>query len=109
MAPTLPGWKVFENTLALTTAASPLVSPWFETTGYTNLVLAYTFTTGTTVMTIEGSYDGSTQDSTIAYASLAASPQTALVVAVMHTYIRFRIVQTISNATVTTVFAQSRA
>ncbi len=109
MAVTLPGYKVWENTAPLTTAASPLVTGWIETTGFTNLLLAYVFTTGTTVMTVEGSFDGSTLDSTMAYASLAAAPQTALVVPVMHTYIRFRIVQTVSNATVTTVFAQSRA
>jgi len=105
----LPGYKIWENTAPLTTAASPLVTGWIETTGFTSLLLAYVFTTGTTVMTVEGSFDGSTQDTTMAYASLAASPQTALVVPVMHTWIRFRIVQTVSNATVTTVFAQSRA
>ena len=56
---TAPGYKIWENTLALTTAASPLVSAWYDTTGYTSLLLAYTFTTGTTVFTIEGSYLGS--------------------------------------------------
>ena len=106
---TPPGTKVWENTVALTTAASPLLTGWFETTGYTNVVLSYVFTTGTTVMTIEGSFDGSTQDSTMTYAALGASPQTALVVPVMHTFIRFRIVQTAANATVTTVYAQARA
>ena len=109
MPVTNPGLKVFENTVPLTTAASPFVSNWYETTGYTSLLLAYVFTTGTTVMTIEGSFDGSTLDSTMAYAALAAAPQTALVVPVMHTYVRFRIVQTISNATVTTVYVQARA
>ena len=106
---TLPGSKVWENTVPLTTAASPLVTGWFDTTGYTSLLLSYVFTTGTTVFTIEGSFDGSTLDSTNAYASLAASPQTALVVTVMHTFVRFRIVQSVSNGTVTTVYAQSRA
>ena len=106
---TLPGSKVWENTIALTTAASPLVTGWYDTSGWTNLVLAYVFTTGTTVFTVEGSFDGSTLDSTMAYASLAASPQTALVVPVMHTFVRFRIVQSVSNGTVTTVYAQARA
>lgn len=107
MAVTNPGWKLWENTIPLTTAASPLLTGWYETTGFTSLLLAYVFTTGTTVFTIEGSFDGSTQDTTMAYPSLAASPQTALVVQVMHTYIRFRIVQTVSSATVTTVYAQA--
>ena len=109
MAVTYPGFKVWENTAPLTTAASPLVTGWYETTGYTSLLLAYVFTTGTTVLTIEGSFDGATLDSTMPYAALAAAPQTALVVPVMHTYIRFRVVQTVSNATVTSVYAQARA
>ena len=109
MAVMYPGWKIWENTTPLTTAASPLVTGWFETTGFTNVLLAYVFTTGTTVMTIEGSFDGATLDSTMAYAALAAAPQTALVVPVMHTWIRLRLVQTIANATVTTVYAQARA
>lgn len=104
-----PGFKVWENAVPLTTAASPLVTAWLETTGYTNLLLAYVFTTGTTVMTVEGSFDGAALDTTMPYAALAAAPQTALVVPVMHTFIRFRLVQTAANATVTTVFAQSRA
>lgn len=107
--PALPGYKIWENTALLTTAASPLVSPWFDTTGFTTLLLAYVFTGGTTVMTVEGSFDGATQDTTMAYAALAASPQTSATVSVMHTFIRFRLVQTAANATVTTVFAQARA
>jgi len=58
-------------------------------------------------MTIEGSGDEITQDATHAYAALAASPQTALVVPVMHDYIRFRLVQAVADATVTSVFAQA--
>jgi hypothetical protein len=107
--PMIPGVKVWENTVPLTTAASPLVSGWFDTTGCTNLVLAYVFAGGTTAMTVEGSFDGSTLDSTMTYAAPGASPQTALVVPIMHTFVRFRIVQTVANATTTTVFAQARA
>ena len=36
----LPGNKIWANTIALTTAASPLVSVWFDTTGYTSLLLS---------------------------------------------------------------------
>lgn len=106
MAITLPGYKVWENTTPLTTAASPLVSPWIETTGFTTLLVAYVFTTGTTAITVEGSFDGSTQDTTMPYSAVGTSPAS---VTVMHTYVRIRVVQTVSNATVTTVFAQSKA
>ena len=75
--PTPPGYKVWEQTAAVTVAASPLVSAWFDTTGYTTLLLTYVFTnsTGTTTPTIEGSFDGSTLDTDMTYAALAASPQ----------------------------------
>ena len=106
MATTLPGYKVWENTIPLTTAASPLVSPWIETTGFTTLLVAYLFTTGTTVITVEGSFDGVTQDTTMPYSAVPTSPGS---VTVMHTFVRIRVVQTVANATVTTVFAQSKA
>lgn len=104
--PTLPGFKVWENTIPLATAASPLVSGWYDTTGYTDLLVCYVFTTGTTVITVEGSFDGVNLDTTMTYPSVGTSPATVIV---QHTFIRFRVIQTISNATVTTVYAQARA
>jgi hypothetical protein len=109
MAAISPGSKLWDTYTPLTVANSPLVTGWLDTDGFTNIVLAYVFTnsTGTTVMTVEGSNDEITLESTHAYAALAASPQTALLVPVMHDYIRFRIVQTTADATVTSVFAQA--
>ncbi len=107
MPTTDPGAKIWETVAPLTQAASPLVTGWFNTYGFTNIVLAYVFTGGTTTMTIEGSVDAVALDATHAYAALAASPQTAVVVPVMHNYIRFRLVQSAADATVTTVFAQA--
>ena len=107
MVTTAPGSKLWSTVAPLTVAASPLVTGWLDTDGFCNIVLAYVFTTGTTVMTIEGSGDEITQDATRVYAALAAAPQTALVVPVMHDFIRFRIVQSVADATVTSVFAQA--
>lgn len=107
MAAIAPGAKIWAATAPLTVAASPLVTAWFGTDGYTNIVLAYVFTGGTTVMTVEGSSDAESLEATHAYPALAASPQGALVVPVMHDFIRFRLVQTVADATVTTVFAQA--
>jgi hypothetical protein len=107
MATTAPGSKLWETVTPLTVANSPLVTGWFDTDGFTNVALAYVFAGGTTVLTVEGSIDAEVQDVTHAYAALAASPQTALVVPVMHDFIRFRLVQTIADATVTSVFAQA--
>ena len=111
--PTPPGYKVWEQTAAVTVAASPLVSAWFDTTGYTTLLLTYVFTnsTGTTTPTIEGSFDGSTLDTDMTYAALAASPQitAGVSVAVITPFIRFRVVQATADATRTKFCAQSRA
>jgi hypothetical protein len=111
--PTAPGYKVWENTVPLTTAASPLVTGWFDTTGYTTLQVAAVLTnsTGTTTLTVEGSFDGATLDSTMTYATPITASTTAAgtAVVVQHTFVRFRVVQATANATVTTIFIQSRA
>ena len=108
MPATPPGWKVWEQTATVTVAQSPVVSGWFDTTGYTNLFISYVFTnsTGTTTLTVEGSFDGSTQETDITYAAVPATPAT---VAVLHPFVRFRIVQATADATRTKAFAQARA
>ena len=111
--PTPPGYKIWEYVTPATTALSPIVSGWFDTTGFTTLLLTYVFTnsTGTTTPTIEGSFDGSTLDTDMTYAALAASPQitTGVSVAVITPYVRFRIVQATADATRTKFCVQSRA
>ena len=110
---TQPGFKVWQQIVTATVAASPIVSGWFDTTGYTNLLISYVFTnsTGTTTLTVEGSFDGSTQDTDMAYAALAASPQitTGVSVTVMTPFVRFRIVQATADATRTKAIAQAKA
>lgn len=105
---TPPGYKVWEQQAPVTVVASPLVSGWFDTTGYTNLLISYVFTnsTGTTTLTVEGSFDGSTQETDITYAAVAATPATVQVVT---PYVRFRIVQATADATRTKALAQARA
>lgn len=105
---TSPGYKVWEQQAPVTVAASPLVSQWFDTTGYTNLLISYVFTnsTGTTTLTVEGSFDGSTLESDITYAAVGATPATVQVVT---PYVRFRLVQATADATRTKALAQARA
>jgi hypothetical protein len=107
MATTL-GFRVWENSIALTQAASPLVTAWIDTTGYTTVLPSYKFTSGTTVITAEGSFDGVNLDSdlTTLYGSFPASGTSF---AVLSPFFRIRIVQTVADATVTKVFLQSRA
>lgn len=110
---TLPGFKIFETTTPLTTAASPLVSPWYDTAGYTTLLVTAVLTnsTGTTTFTVEGSFDGSTLDSSMTYGTsiTASTPAAGTTYTVQHSFVRFRVVQATANATVTTIFVQSRA
>jgi hypothetical protein len=108
MALTPPGWKVWDQVTPVTVAASPLVSPWFDTSGYTNMLVSYVFTnsTGTTTLTVEGSFDGSTQETDITYAAVSATPAT---VQVLTPFVRFRLVQATADATRTKALAQARA
>jgi len=105
---TLPGYKVWDYVTPATTALSPIVSGWFDTTGYTNLLVSYVFTnsTGTTTLTVEGSFDGSAQETDITYAAVGATPATVQVVT---PFVRFRIVQATADATRTKALAQARA
>lgn len=109
----LPGSRVWETNIPATVAASPIVTGWIDTTGYTTLLMSWVFTnsTGTTTMTIEGSFDASAQETDIVYQALAASPQfnPPVTVTVLHPYIRFRIVQATADATRTKVCVQARA
>ncbi len=104
---TLPGNRIWENTALLTVAASPLVTAWFDTTGYTTVLPSYKFTAGTTVITAEGSFDGATLDSDLT-TLYGAFPASGTSFAVLSPYFRVRIVQSVADATVTKVFLQAR-
>lgn len=109
---TFPGYRVYEQATPVTVASSPLVSGWIDTTGYTTMLLSYLFTnsTGTTTLTIEGSFDGTTLDTDITYT--APPTQTVLTVntpvVVATPYVRFRFVQATADATRTKFFVQAR-
>jgi hypothetical protein len=108
---TLPGYRVFQTITPATTGASPIVSPFIDTTGYTNLAVSYfaANSTGATAVTVEGSFDGTTQDTDMTYAALTSSATAIAVVPLLHPYFRVRIVQTTANATTTKICMQSRA
>ena len=107
MTLTPPGWKVWDQVTPVTLALTPVVSPWFDTTGYGNLFISYVFTntTGTTTLTVEGSFDGVTQETDITYAAVGASPATVVVIT---PFVRFRLVQATADATRTKALAQAR-
>ena len=107
MAPTPPGFHLWEWSTPLTVAASPLLSPWIDATGFTQVVPGFKFTGGTSTPTIEASLDGSTLDSDLT--TLYSSPTSGTAFSVVSPYFRFKVVQTTSDATVTKIFLQSKA
>jgi hypothetical protein len=90
------------NLTPVATAASPLVSPWLQVPENMGSVLpVFLFAGGTSTNTLEGSFDGATLDTTLpAYAAMTTG--TALLV--RHPYIRWRTVQTVGDATTSTVY-----
>lgn len=110
--PTYPGYKIWENTAPLTVGTTQ--SAWYDTTGYTTLIVsaAIANSTGTTSFTVQGSYDGATQDTTLPYstaitASTPAGAPPSYVV--QHTFVRFQVVQATATATTSTFYVQSKA
>jgi hypothetical protein len=109
--PTPPGYKIWENATPLT--VSTTLTGFYDTTGYTNILLSAVIanSTGSTTFTIEGSFDGTTLDATMVYtpAVTASTGVAGTVFAVQHPFIRFRVVQATATATTSTFFVQSRA
>jgi hypothetical protein len=99
-----PGQEIWRySTPALTMVASPLYSGWLPTTGYSKVMPAYKFTGGTTVITFEGSWDGSTLDTDIAYGTITSGTA----VNVLTPFFRVKVVQTIADNTVTKIYLKS--
>ena len=114
MPMTPPGFKIWENAAALGVGNPAVLTGFYDTTGYTTVLISCVIanSTGTTTYTMEGSFDGSTLDSTMTYTIAGNTASTAAggtAVVVQHPYIRFRVVQATATATTSTFFAQSRA
>src|SRR5690242_6564326 len=107
MAPTPPGYHLWEQWTPLTQAASPLVSPWIDASGFSQVVPAWKFTGGTSTPSIEASLDGSTLDADLT--TLYSAPTSGTAFNVVSPFFRFKVVQTVADATVTKIFLQSRA
>ena len=107
---TSPGSKIWENAAVL--VAGTTLTGFYDTTGYTTILLSAVIanSTGTTTFTIEGSFDGSTLDSTMVYTPsvIASTGVAGTTFVVQHPYIRFRVVQATATATTSTFFVQSR-
>jgi hypothetical protein len=105
--PILPGYRVWETVTPTTTAASPQLSPWFETSGFTRLLSWLAVAGGTTVVTVEYGTDGASADADFTPQTVTAGAMTSL--DVLGPYLRVRVVQTVADATKLKLYLQARA
>jgi hypothetical protein len=105
--PVLPGYRVAEYLTPVTVAASPVVGPWVETSGFTQALGWLAVAGGTTVVTVEYGTDGATADAD--FTPVTITPGAVAAFNVLGPYLRFRIVQSTADATKTKLYLQARA
>jgi hypothetical protein len=106
--PIAPGYNLFEyNGPVLTVAASPLLGPWIDCQEFSTIVPLFKFTGGTSVLTLDGSWDGVNLDTDMSTLSGTLTSGTA--VPVPAPWVRVKVVQTVADNTVTKIFLKARA
>jgi hypothetical protein len=100
-----PGALLWQNTTPITVTGSPLLSPWINVSGFSRVLPFFVFAGGTSVHSIEGSFDQATADADFAY----AAPTSGTEFSVTSPFIRWRTVQTVGDATKSKVVLRSRA
>jgi len=101
------GDTIWETLTPVTTALSPVLSPWFETSGVTQALGWLAVAGGTTVVTVEYGTDGSTADADFTPVTVAAGANAPF--NLLGRYCRVRIVQTVADATKTKLYLQAKA
>lgn len=89
----------------VTVAASPFVTPWFDTSNFSQIVPMFVAAGGTTAVTAEGSFDGVNLDADISYGAALTS---GTPVTVLSPFIRLKWTQTVADATKSKIFVHSR-
>jgi hypothetical protein len=100
------GYRVVEWLTPVTLAASPVLTPWIETSGFTKVLPWLAVTGGTTVVTMEYGTDGINADPDFPPVTITAGAMTPP--DVLGPYLRFRITQTVADATRTKLYVQAR-
>jgi hypothetical protein len=102
-----PATVLWALTVPVTVAASPLTSPWFNMDGVGQVYVISVAVGGTTALTLEWSFDGSTVDSDITPTSVAVSlAMTAR--DVLAPFMRVKWTQTTANATTSKLVLRAR-
>src|SRR6266496_2716167 len=87
------------NGPVLTVAASPLLSGWLDVRGIARVMPWFVFVGGTSTHSIQGSWDGTTQDADFTGAGGYGTPASGTEFSVLSPYIRWSTVQTVADAT----------
>jgi len=89
----------------LTVANSPLTSPWLGVAigGFTKIIPWFVFAGGTSVHSIEGSFDGINVDADFAY----GAPVSGTAFVILSPFVRWKTVQTVADATKSKVYLDS--
>lgn len=104
--PLANGYRVFETVTPVTLAASPVLGPWIETSGFTKMLSWLAAAGGTTVVTVEYGTDGINTDPDFPPVTITAGAMTPP--DVLGPYLRVRITQTTADATKTKLYIQAR-
>lgn len=88
----------------ITVAASPLLGPWIEAVGFSQIVPFFAFAGGTSTHSIEGSFDGVSADADFNY----GAPVSGTPFNVLSPYLRWKTVQTVADATKSKIVLRAR-
>jgi hypothetical protein len=102
------GTVLWTRTTPVTTAESPVLSPWINTEGFSQFYAIGVAAGGTTAVTAEWSFDGSTVDSDITATTLTPLALTVTLRDVLAPFVRFRWAQTVANATTSKLSVKAR-
>jgi hypothetical protein len=103
-----PGATLWAHTTPVTTAASPLLSPWLSTDGFSQVYTIGVSTGGTTTVTLEWGFDGASADANVTPTTVSPLVLTVTLRDVLAPFMRVRWDQTVANATVSKITLKSR-
>jgi hypothetical protein len=103
-----PGQTLWSNTAVVTTAASPLLSPWISTDGFSVVYVIGVATGGTTVVTLEWGFDGVNPDASITATTVTPLTLTVTLRDVLAPMMRVKWVQTVADNTVSKITLKAR-
>ena len=104
--PILNGYRVAEYLTPVTVAASPVLLPWVETSGFTRVVGWYATAGGTSAPTIEYGTDGAAADGDF---TPQVIPVGTVALDVLGPWMRVRFTQTVADQTKLKLYLQARA